>query len=202
MPTQDSSTGGYLSPGISADLEGQALEDFLQTVVVGIVGLPGAMVRPRWQEDAPDAPPMETNWAAIGVNRRRNEPFAYVEHSPGYSGVNPNDRVERPQELEVLVSFYGPASDMNAQQWTEGLQVALNREAMQQNGFALIETEDPIAAHEQMQDGRWRRRIDVNSRFRRTLTRTYPILNVESAQGVLHTLDKTVVDTDISVADD
>ena len=55
MPN-DSSTGGFLlASSVNGDLNDNALIDFLQTVVVGITGFPGAMVRPR-QAEPPNIP--------------------------------------------------------------------------------------------------------------------------------------------------
>jgi len=44
-----------------------ALDAVFQALVVGITGLPGTLVRPRWQPVPPTQPSVTTNWAAIGV---------------------------------------------------------------------------------------------------------------------------------------
>src|SRR4051812_9766277 len=57
VPTNDSSTGGYLSPVVaSSALQDAALDALLQQMVAGITGLPGNMVRPRWQPVTPKQP--------------------------------------------------------------------------------------------------------------------------------------------------
>lgn len=65
----DSSTGGYLQPTpvIPQMPGGLSLRQFLQTVFVGISGLPPELVRPRWQKNPPKQPDIDTNWMAFGI---------------------------------------------------------------------------------------------------------------------------------------
>ena len=70
--SNDSSSGGYLLPASApAPLEGLDLLRFVQQWIVGVSGLPGEQVRPRWQPEPPDIPQAGTCWAAVGFSRPR-----------------------------------------------------------------------------------------------------------------------------------
>lgn len=180
----DSSTGGFLSPVAgTAPLEGQALNRFLQQFVVGITGLPGNMVRPRWQPEPPDIPAFGTDWASIGVTGREADTFASEIHNPAGNG---SDTVYRQELLEVLVTFYGPNADQYASYLREGVSVAQNREVLQQNAFGLVSVGDLVTVPELIKN-RWIYRVDLPITFRRAIEYIYPVLNLESAEFDLNT---------------
>lgn len=193
----DSSTGGYLSPaGSPAPLEGQALNRFLQQIVVGITGLPGNMVRPRWQAEPPNIPAFGTDWAAIGIVDRKADTFASEIHSPTGNG---NDTVYRQEILEVLVTFYGPDADVNASLLREGFAVAQNREILQQNAFGLIAVGDVKTVPEFIKE-RWIYRVDLPVTFRRAIEYVYPVLNLESGSIIVETDESSYNNIPITVS--
>jgi hypothetical protein len=131
-----SATGGYLSPvSNGGDLNDKALAQFLQQIVVNITGLPGPMVRPRWQPEAPNIPDFGTNWAAIGPGVRRRDPYPYLRQDPAGDG---STVVIKNRTMEILCSFYGPAAEQNAEYLAMGLDVPQNREFMTLQGFNII----------------------------------------------------------------
>lgn len=183
----DSSTGGYLAPATSpAPLEGQALNRFLQQVWVGITGLNGTLVRPRWQPEPPAIPAFGTNWMAFGIMRRPGDTFASVIHN-----ADGSDTVYRQEILHVLCTFYGPDADNYASLLREGLSVAQNREVLQLNSFGLIEVGEPVPVPDLIKE-RWTYRVDMNVVLRRSITRTYAILDVLSADGTVDTDPYTI----------
>lgn len=185
----DSSTGGYLVPSSPAPIEDAALEDVIQGIVVGITGLPGTMVRPRWQPTPPKQPPPATNWCAIGITRTYGETYAYI----GHSGVgNGSDTLQRHYSLDLLASFYGPSGQLYAGLFRDGLLIEQNREVMAANGMALYEAREIIAAPE-LTNTQWIRRFDVPFTLRRQVNRTYPVLNLLSAEGTIHAETETHV---------
>jgi hypothetical protein len=67
-----SATGGYLLPApLFPTLPGVlSFKQFLQSVFVGISGLPGELVRPKWQKNPPKSPDIDVNWMAIGLSKK------------------------------------------------------------------------------------------------------------------------------------
>lgn len=179
----DSSTGGYLVPtSTGSDLNDIALATFLQGVVVGITGLPGNMVRPRYQLEPPNVPDLGINWAAISRGTAKRDPFAAVIHIGAGDG---DDLVVRNRTVEVLCSFYGPAAETNGELLAMGMEVAQNREAMRAAGFALVGgVGDAVIAPAQIK-GKWTYRVDIGFTVRQQQQYTYPILNLEAIQATL-----------------
>lgn len=179
--TNDSSTGGYLAPtGTPTPLEDQALLDFFQAIFAGITGIPGTLIRPRWQPTPPNQPSNGTNWMAFGITDRPADEFAYEYHNPAAAGGQGADIVERTEELTILCSFYGLNADSNAALLRDGLQVGQNREVLLKNGMALISAGGIVAAPAIL-NSQWYYKVDMSVRIRRAVVRTYPILNLESA---------------------
>lgn len=175
----DSSTGGYLAPtSKGGELNDQALADFLQQVVVGVVGLSGSLVRPRWQVEPPNTPAFDVDWVALGAVDREQDVFAYVAQQ------NEQAVVYRQQILKVLCSFYGPNCESNGETLSMGFQIPQNLEVMKTNGFGFIECGGIIVVPEQIHD-RWLRRCDITFRVRRVQLYTYPVHSLLGAQGTV-----------------
>lgn len=195
----DSSTGGYLSPSnINGELNDQALEIFLQQVVVGITGMPGNMVRPRWQPEPPNIPDFGMNWASIGESEpRKRDSWAAVIRTPGGYGENPygvsgyGDEslsiVIRNEILSILCSFYGPGAQANCELLAMGLALPQNREAMQLNGFGLVGGAGDMVTAPALLKDRWTYRVDLPFQLRRQQQYTYSILDLLGAEGTLST---------------
>lgn len=183
--TNDSSTGGYLSPGLTpAPLEDAALVAFLQAILVGLTGIAGTLIFPRWQQTPPNQPAIGTNWIAFGITNRKADTFAYEIHAPDANSGEGNDYLARNEELEILCSFYGANADSNAALVRDGLQVGQNREALLLAGMALIGCGDTLSMPALM-NNQWAYRVDMSIGIRRAIVRTYPILNLLSAAGTV-----------------
>ncbi|GHE70024.1 bacteriophage protein [Camelimonas fluminis] len=182
-----SSTGGYLTPeAIPSPLEDDGLDDFLQAMVAGITGLPGKMVRPRWQPIPPKQPTPETDWSAIGITTRTPDDNAVVIHRPDGEGA---DALQRHEEFDALASFYGPNCQQYAGRLRDGLSIAQNREPMQRLGMGLVNVGNIVLLPELLNQ-RWLRRADLTVRIRRQIDRTYPVLNILSSGGTIHAGDQ------------
>lgn len=185
-----SATGGFLSPAASpAPLEGQALLDFMQGVIVGVTGLPGTMVRPVWQAEPPNVPDAVVCWCAFRIGARPSDTFPYVHHNADGQG---SDTLQRHERLTVLCSFYdigsGGAADGYLAILRDGLSIPQNRETLQANGFAFVGAGEPVPLPSLLKQ-RWLYRVDVELTFARQIDRTYPVLTITSAQGTLVTDD-------------
>jgi hypothetical protein len=182
-----SATGGFLAPTSTQPAEDTALEDQLQSVVVGITGLDDDLVRPRWTPTPRSQPPATTNWCAIGVVRTQADTYSAVIH---HSDGNGYDEEQNHETIEVLASFYGPSGQGYAAILRDGLRIPQNRETLYANNLALYDATDITAAPALVND-QWIRRYDLTIRFRRQVTRTYDVLNLLSAAGTIHAEDRS-----------
>lgn len=182
----DSSTGGFLSPISSLPSEDAALDLVLQALVVGVVGLPGNLVRPRWQEVPPTQPEAGTDWVAIGVTEEDPEPNISLIHNAAGDGSSTSIDVDI---ITVLASFYGPNARGNAKTLRTGLMIAQNREFLFNTGLALMEAPSKSRFLPDLVNQKTLRRVDISMRFRRRTVLNWAILNVLQFEGSLITQD-------------
>jgi hypothetical protein len=182
---------GYVAPtAANSEFNDIVLKQFLNTLVVGVTGLKGMLVRPRWQPEPPNEPDFETDWAAIGVTRRTRDVFAFE------TGIVVDDvafsRVIRNQILETLASFYGPNCEQNGELFAMGLSESQNREGMFLNGFGLVEVGETLTVPALIKE-RWLYGVDVPFRMRRQQIYDYPSADLESANGTITLSDGQVI---------
>lgn len=180
-----SATGGFLLP-ISGPLIGRELSRFLQQFVVGITGIEGENVRPRWQAEPANIPDRGNVWAAIGIQRRETQGFAWERLS---AGDRPVYSLSRHEELRLLCSFYDSGveqyADAAACSLRDGLQLAQNRAALVSAGMGFVSSGDMVPLPTLLKT-RWLYRVDLPLLFRRTLTWTYPVMVLAGAKAILH----------------
>lgn len=170
----DSTVAGFLTPSSEATND-NALEDILQAAVVGITGIPGTLVRPRWQPEPPTQPAFNVNWCAIGIPRALEDAFAY-------HATRENDQVvERDEILYVLHSFYGPGASQMCKRLRDGLEIAQNRATLRAAGLALVECQEAVTLPALVKET-WVKRIDVTVVYRRRTSSAYPVRTIESGQ--------------------
>ena len=182
----DSSTGGYLTPSATpAPLQGDSLNVFVQPIIVGITGLPGAMVRPAFQIEPPDAPDGGTAWAAFRYTGRKSDVYPYVGHN-----ADGSDTLRRHEEIDILVSFYDLGSSGLADQYAamlrDGLSIPQNLEALKQNGMGFVSCGDLTTVPVILKQ-RWLYRVDLPFSIRREIVRVYPVLNLLTATATVTT---------------
>jgi hypothetical protein len=177
-----SATGGYIA-GTGAVVEDSALDAIFQAAVVGITGLPGAMVRPRWQRVVPKQPEPDTDWCAIGVTASDTTDYPVEQHVGTGDG---SDDFQKWEELDLLASFYGTNAASFCSLLRDGLYVTQNREVLQAGGIDLIEVGRRITAPD-LVNQQWIRRFDLPIRFRRKVERSFPVLNILSAPDSIAT---------------
>lgn len=161
--------------GSPAVLDGDALLDAFQPTLSGITGLPGDLVRPRWQPEPPNQPDFGTDWVAFGVTVMPADAFAFIRQVD-ISTVE----LECTEELQALASFYGPNAPGLAGELRDGLQIDQNRWALLALGIKLVEVQQQRQVPALMKQI-WTKRVDVPMRWRRWVVRRYAVNSVESA---------------------
>lgn len=184
----DSSTGGYLAPTGPAPVSDLALDILIQGFVAGVTGLPGDLVRPRWQDGSledgaatPRVPNQGITWCAVGVMLTSSDDTPALIHDGAGDG---STLLRRFDSLEVLASFYGPNGDAYARLTRDAFYVGQNREAMYAKGLTFISS-DPIRRLPEITATNTRRRSDLAFRLVQRVERTYPIRNVQQGVGTI-----------------
>lgn len=173
----------YIQPSSTQGLPGSlSLEQFIQTVLVGVSNLPGPMVRPSWQVAPPKQPDIMVNWMAFGV--LQNSPDAN-----GFVGMDEDDKTiyQRHEGLEVLCSFYGPLAFETAELVRDGFQIQQNLEALRSANMGFVEV-SPARRVPDLVNERFINKIVMSVFLRRQVQRIYPILSILSALGTIHTV--------------
>lgn len=169
---------GFWTPGIEPVYDDE-LDNFLQQIVVGVTGLAGNLVRPRWQAEPPNDPPFDAPaWAAIGTADVVSETNAAIVHDGRSNG---RDYVVVNEEIEALVSFYGRDGGATAARFRDGLQVSQNRYTLPRQLAGLVECGTRITKVPSLVNQRWRWRYDLSMTVRRQVVRPYPIYNIVEA---------------------
>lgn len=192
----DSSTGGYLLPLNAAPLEDDPLADALQAMVVGVTGLAGNLVRPRWQPTPPPQPPANVNWAAIGVITEKPDVNSYVGFDPNGNGGQGIAWQQRHEDILVMASFHGPLAQGYAKRLIMGLGIAQNREALGNAGIKIKEVGPPRHAP-QLENDQYIPQVDIEMTMRRNVHTSYAVRPLLTATIQLsgQNADKTITNT-------
>lgn len=175
-----SATGGYLDQ-TAGPTESQDLRRFLQSVIVGVTGLDGSLVRQNWQPNPPPMPAITADWCGFGIIGRRADANAFVQTSGDTGGS-----LLRHEENDVLCSFYGPSCLDYAGRLRDGLQLSQNREQLFLVGMGLIGFSDIVHVPE-LVNQQWFDRADITWSLRRVVGRAYQVLSFVKADGVIVT---------------
>jgi hypothetical protein len=172
-----SATGGYLR-GVSGPIDGLALRRFVGSAIAGVSGIDPTLVRPAWQPNPPPMPGIETNWVAYAITSRKidNDPYQ-KERIDGSGSI-----YLRHEEIEFLLTFYGPDCLQNAADLRDSFKVSQNLETFFLNNMTIVRFGDIMHVPELYND-RWYDRADMTMLIRREVNRVYPILSILKAQG-------------------
>lgn len=186
--TIDSTAPGYLRPSVDATQADDAMNDVLQRMVVGITGLPGAMVRPRFQRNPPDMPENEVDWCAIGaMDIEPPEGLPDRVHNPAGDGGAGTTTLSGIEVVNVLASFYGPNAMRYGTTLRDGLTLAQNQDELAVDGsFGLIWF-GPLRLASGIQNTDFRARYDIAIRLRHRFERTYGVRNITEISGKIVT---------------
>lgn len=188
MTANTSATGGFIVPSSATPIDDDALDDALQAVVVGITGLSGSLVRPRWQLVPPQMPEITVNWCAIGViNETADQGLPTLIHDGADNGGLGSSTSYQQSQFEVMASFYGPNARSLARLLCDGLMIAQNREAFYNMNMSLLGKPGAAVHVPELINEQWRNRVDITFDVRRKTIRTWP---VENALGVQITVNE------------
>jgi hypothetical protein len=173
-----SASGGYLTPAALAPFPNSlTFTQFLQTVFAGISGIPGNLVRPRWQPKPPPQPGDDTDWLAIALLNSRGDSNAFASVD-----VGGNNYTQRHEDIEIQCAFYGPGGYDNSTLLRDGFQVQQNLEALRLANMGFTSCSQAIRVPDLVNE-RWVDRMEMSVFMRREILRVYPILNFVSASG-------------------
>lgn len=176
----DSTGPGFLSSTSSPPDDDQALDVVLQAWVVGLTGLPGSLVRPRWQLAPPPQPDQTVNWCAIGVLTQQPDANEAMVHTPAGGAGLGTSMMQRHEELEALASFYGPAAGGYAGLVRDNSRIGQNRDWLTVHGIQLVGT-GTIHIVPDLVNQLWVRRADIDITFRRQINREFPLRTLLAA---------------------
>lgn len=176
----NSAIGGYLLATDEALPGGLTLVQYVQQVFVGVTGIAGAYVRPAWQPNPPKQPDVDVNWMAFEILNNKGDSNAYFEQEPD------NAILQKQEELRIRCIFYGPEANSNANKLKDGLQLSQNREKLFLAGMGYGYADDITSAPELINDI-WFNRADVDIYLRREIKRSYQILSLLAAEGIIIT---------------
>lgn len=178
-----SRTGGYLSPITPNPFPKRLnLTQFIQTVLAGITGLPGQLVRPEWQIAPPKQPDILTNWLAFKVVEGEAVAYSYVGMD-----AEGNTTSERQVSLHVTCSFYGPDAFENAAILRDGFQIQQNLTALREAKMGFTEAKRTIHLPDLVNE-RFVNRVIMEVVLQKCDQRSYPIVSLVSAAGTIHTV--------------
>ncbi len=174
-----SATGGYLLPTTTPLPGGKTLTQFLQGVIVGLTGLEGKLVRPKWQKEPPkQLPNPEDNWCAFAVIVTNPDANAYLQE------VDNESRLQRHEDLQLICSFYGSLSNENASILRDSFQITQNRDELTANNFGFTGVSSSTYVPELI-NNRWFPRTDITVTLKRRVDRRYAIEEFVSAAGTI-----------------
>jgi hypothetical protein len=139
------------------------IENLVHGLISGLTGIPGPLVRPRWQPDPPAQPENTVNWCAFGIMQRDMHNFPQLVHDPSGDG---RGELHAHETLRCLASFYGPDAEDNALALRNGLHIGQNREPLYLAGMAFVEA-GPLLYLPEIKNTAWRARCDLPLVFRR-----------------------------------
>lgn len=176
-----SATGGYILPTTPALPGGLTLDQFIQQAFVGMTGLNGKVVRPKWQVNMPkDKPLTSDNWLAFGISETLPDANAYTEQKQDGTGQT----LQRHQGLSVLCSFYGPAALNNAQILRDAFQAPQNRDVLKTGFIDFTGCGSAIKVPE-VHGGVWFMRVDMTVFLTQQINRDYTVLDFASSSGTI-----------------
>lgn len=177
-------TPGYLLPNSTGPILPKRLNlvQFLQTVLVGISGITGPMVRPDWQPSPPQQPDIGVDWIAFGIRDANPDTYSFV--GVDSYGITHSQRQE---SLELALSIYGPNALDTYLLLRDGFQIPQNLQEFRAADMGFTEISRAVHVPDLVNE-RWINRYQASIFLRREILRTYSVPTLLSAHGVIHSV--------------
>jgi hypothetical protein len=176
-----SATGGYLVQTEVALPGGLSLTQYIQQVIVGITGLQGTLVRPKWQKNPPKVlPNPEDNYCAFRVTTRTPDASAFHKLNDNGNG----SVLQRHVELAISCSFYGSDCEKNAALLSDGLEIAQNRDALKAANIGVKDIGVAIYVPE-LHGQVWYPRCDITIVLKRQIDKNFSVLSFTGSVGTI-----------------
>lgn len=177
----DSRSAGYLAPlSIDHPQNDGDLDAIIQAWVRDMTGLPGDLVRPRWQSTPPPAPPQDVNWVSLGCQQQVLNDYHYMGQVDADTAL-----LQRHETMEYLFTWYGANASGLSIGFRDRAMVTQNRDYIESFGIKLMHignaNNTPLLVNEV-----YRPRCDQPVHFRRQIDTLFPIKSLLSAPFVIH----------------
>lgn len=168
-------TTAYVLPTSTQALPNNlTLIQFIQSILVGVSGIAGEFVRPRWQPDPAKQPALTKDWIAFSITNLKKDFNAYIDTT----------KFIRHEDLEIMCAVYGPNCQSIAEQILDGLQIPQNREALTAAGLGITAATDAMHMPDIVNE-RWIDKYEISIFMKREVNRAYSIGEIASAEGVI-----------------
>jgi hypothetical protein len=156
------------------------LKQFIQTLLAGLTGIDGKLVRPDWQPNPPKNPAADIDWLAFGVNSF--DPDANAFTGTNTDGVSTT--LQRHEKLTVGCRIYGPNSENTWGLLRDGFQLSPNREALTAANMGFVEVRQGMHVPSLVNE-EWIDSIQTDIILRRQIQRIYSVSTFVSASGTI-----------------
>jgi len=121
------------------------------------------------------------DWCAFFVGAQQPDTFSAEQQD-----ALADETVQfRHETLPLRLTFYGPRSMTIASRFSDGLQLAQNRDLLRAQGFSAASSEDLVRVPELVKN-HWYQRTDLLLLLGRVIIRRYAVRSLVSASGDLN----------------
>lgn len=180
-----STSGGIIlphpkAPKLETAPPNLTLVQFIQTILVGLSGIPGPFVRPEWQPEEPKQPDIGVDWIAFGI--KSNLPDANAYQSIDNEGAT---TLQRQETLTISLSVYGPQAMDTISLIRDGFQIPQNSSSLKKANMGYVDVTESHHVPDLVNE-RWIDRYVCDIILHRYIVRNYPILDFISATGTVY----------------
>lgn len=179
LPAPDSTQPGALRESASTYTDP---EDVLRVYLSALTGIDKTLVRRRWLQKPGVQPSIETDWAAVGVDTVQTHGTPFHHGDKPATASDPDVKVRTSwQTLRCIASFYGPNAAELSDTFREGVQLQQNNNELKRYGLTIQGVDEDVRHLPDLLFEQWVDRYDVAFRVGRSVTRTFGVRTIASA---------------------